>query len=287
MNDADIAVSRSIHSRRRTLSAAVVERQYALHPELRDRYGERGREKCIEDTEFHLAHLSAAILASSPALFADYIDWVGFVMSAAGIWLEDVRANLACLLDVFADSSPRVWGSSLGDVESALERLARAAPESPSLLPQDGASTGIAKEYLRLLLACERHAAGCLILDAVDSGMAIRDVYLQVFQPCQRELGRLWQAGQITPAQEHYCTAATQLIMSQLAPRLFTDSEEWASGGDRLRGRRDARGRDPHGRRPAELAGWDTIYLGGNVPIRVSCGSSSSTGPTCWPSRRP
>ena len=65
----------AIHSRRRALSEAVVERQYALRPELRDRYGERGRDKCVEDTEFHLAHLSGALLASSPALFADYIGW--------------------------------------------------------------------------------------------------------------------------------------------------------------------------------------------------------------------
>ena len=268
MNDADIAVSRSIHARRRTLSAAVVERQYALHPELRDRYGERGREKCIEDTEFHLAHLSAAILASSPALFADYIDWVSFVMSAAGIRPEDVRANLECLLDVFAEQLPEGMGVVAGHyVESALERLAEPTAESPSHLPQDGASTGIAKEYLRLLLACQRNAATSLILEAVDSGMAIRDVYLQIFQPCQRELGRLWQARQIIPAQEHYCSAATQLIMSQLAPRLFAS---------RKNGRRAviacvADETHEIGTRMVadllELAGWDTIYLGGNVPI--------------------
>jgi signal transduction histidine kinase len=268
MNDADVAVSRSIDARRRTLSAAVVERQYALHPELGDRYGERGREKCIEDTEFHLAHLSAAILATSPALFADYIDWVSFVMSAAGIRPEDVRANLRCLQDVLAEQLPEGMGVVAGHyVESALERLAGPTAESPSHLPQDGASAGIAKEYLRLLLACQRNAATNLIMEAVDSGMAIRDVYLQIFQPCQRELGRLWQARQIIPAQEHYCSAATQLIMSQLAPRLFAS---------RKNGRRAviacvADEAHEIGTRMVadllELAGWDTIYLGGNVPI--------------------
>jgi signal transduction histidine kinase len=268
MNDGDIAVSRSIHARRRSLSAAVVERQYALHPELRDRYGERGREKCIEDTEFHLAHLSAAILASSPALFVDYIDWVSVVMSAAGIRPEDVRANLECLLDVFAEQLPEGITVVAGHfVQSALERLAEPTAESPSHLPQDGASAGIAREYLWLLLACQRNAAASLILEAVDSGMAIRDVYLQIFQPCLRELGRLWQARQIIPAQEHYCSAATQLIMSQLAPRLFASQKN---------GRRAviacvADETHEIGTRMVadllELAGWDTIYLGGNVPI--------------------
>ena len=98
--------------------------------------------------------------------------------------------------------------------------------------------------------------------------MAIRDVYLRVFQPCQRELGRLWQAGRITVAQEHYGTAATQLIMSQLAPRLFATERN---------GRRAVVAcvaGEAHEVGPRmvadllELGGWDTIYLGSNVPVR-------------------
>jgi MerR family transcriptional regulator, light-induced transcriptional regulator len=263
MNDPDVAISRVIHSRRRTLSAAVVERQYASHPELGDRYGERGREKCIEDTEFHLAHLSAAILASSPSLFDDYIDWVASVMSTTSLRPEDVRTNLACLVQVLGEQLPegmRLVARSY--VEAAMGRLAGPPPRSPDHPTPEGLPAGLAKDYLRPLLACQRHAAGRLILEAVDSGMAIRDVYLQVFQPCQRELGRLWQAGRITPAQEHYCTAATQLIMSQLAPRLFITEKN---------GRRAviacvAEEAHEVGTRMVadlmELAGWDTIYLG-------------------------
>ena len=66
MNSPEAAASRAIHSGRRAISEAVVERQYALRPELRDRYGERGREKCIEDTEYHIDHLSAAVLHGLP-----------------------------------------------------------------------------------------------------------------------------------------------------------------------------------------------------------------------------
>ena len=98
--------------------------------------------------------------------------------------------------------------------------------------------------------------------------MSIRDVYLQVFRPCQREVGRLWEAGRITVAQEHYCTAATQVIMSQLAPRLFATERN---------GRRAVIAcvaGEAHEVGPRmvadllELEGWDTIFLGGNVPLR-------------------
>ena len=269
MSELDVAISRAIHTRHRALSEAVVARQYALRPELRDHYGERGREKCVEDTELHLAHLSAALLASSPSLFADYIGWAGAVMAAADIRLEDVRENLACLRDVLGEQLPEgMAGAVAGYVGAALERLTDPLPEAPSLLPEGGALAGVAEEYLRLLLTCQRHAAGRLILDVVDSGVAIRDVYLQVVQPCQRELGRLWQAGRITVAQEHYCTGATQLIMSQLAPRLFSTERN---------GRRAVIAcvaGEAHEVGPRmvadllELSGWDTIYFGANVPVR-------------------
>jgi signal transduction histidine kinase len=269
MNDLDIATSRAIHSQRHELSSAVVERQYALRPELRDRYGERGREKCVHDTEFHLAHLSAAILASSPALFADYIGWVGSVMASAGVLMEDVRENIACLQEVFDKHLPKEMASVTAIyVESALEQLAEPAAEASSNLLFGESYSGIARKYLQLVLACRRHDAGALIVNAVNSGLAIRDVYLEIFQPCQRELGRLWQAGKISPAQEHYCTATTQLIMSQLAPRLFTTGR---NGRKAVIACVAGESHEVGTRMVAdllELAGWDTIYLGGSVPVR-------------------
>ena len=269
VDDLNVAISRTIHSRRRALSTAVVERQYMLRPEFRERYGERGREKCIEDTEFHLAHLSAALLAASPALFAGYIEWVASVMVTTGVRLEDVRENLVCIQELIAEKLPAGMASVASSyVGTALERFAESRPVAPSHLPREGAYAGLAAEYLRLLLACQRHAAGHLILDAVDGGMPIREVYLQIFQPCQRELGRLWQAGEVSVAQEHYCTAATQLIMSQLAPRLFTT----ARNGRRAVIACVAGEAHEVGTRMIadllELAGWDTIFLGGNVPVK-------------------
>ena len=94
------------------------------------------------------------------------------------------------------------------------------------------------------------------------------DIYLQVFQRCQQEVGRLWQLKQITVAQEHYCTAATQVAMSQMYPYLFAMPKNGrrlvaASVGDELH---------EVGLRIVtdlfEADGWDTLYLGANVPAR-------------------
>jgi methanogenic corrinoid protein MtbC1 len=90
---------------------------------------------------------------------------------------------------------------------------------------------------------------------------------MHVFQPTQREVGRLWQINRVSVAQEHYCTAATQLIMSQLYPHIF--------GAPRIDRRLVATcvGGELHeiGIRMVadffEMEGWDTYYLGANTPL--------------------
>ncbi len=130
-----------------------------------------------------------------------------------------------------------------------------------------GSFEQLARQYLDALLRTDRHAASRMILADVEAGASVKDIYLNVFQPAQREIGRLWQTGRVTVAQEHYCSAATQLIMSQLYPYIFT--------GRRDKGRRLVAccvGGELHeiGLRMVadllEMAGWDTYYLGANTP---------------------
>ncbi len=124
----------------------------------------------------------------------------------------------------------------------------------------------LARRYLDLLLGSDRHRASVLILDAVGAGMHVRDVYLKVFQPTQREVGRLWQTNQISVAQEHFCTAATQLIMSQLYPHIFSTERN----GHRMVASGSVGELHELGIRMVadffELAGWDSCYLGANTP---------------------
>ena len=76
---------------------------------------------------------AAALLVSSPALFADYIGWAGTVMSAAGIRPEDVRENLVCLGDVCGEQLATGMAAVVAIyVESALERLAEPQPDVPA-----------------------------------------------------------------------------------------------------------------------------------------------------------
>jgi len=117
------------------------------------------------------------------------------------------------------------------------------------------------------LLRGERDVASRLVLLAVDGGMPVKDIYLHVFQLAQYEIGRLWQTNQISVAQEHYCTAATQLIMSQLYPHIFSGKK---NNGTIVATCVSGELHEIGVRMVAdffEMDGWNSYYLGANMPI--------------------
>ncbi|HJT77089.1 MAG TPA: ATP-binding protein, partial [Gemmataceae bacterium] len=199
--------------------------------------------------------------------FADYFAWAQSVMAARGVSAEDAAKTLDCMGEVLPRTLPaELGGVAVGHLDAARSQLPAAPTDPPTFLAGDDALTALARQYLDALLRGQRHAASRLILDAVDRGTAIGDLYLHVFGRCQREVGRLWQLNRISVAQEHYCSAATQLVMSQLYPYLFARPRT----GRRLVAACVAGDLHEIGLRVVtdlfELDGWDTLYLGASVP---------------------
>jgi len=124
----------------------------------------------------------------------------------------------------------------------------------------------LAKSYLQAMLAREQKQGRDLVMTAIESGQSIKDIYLNVFQPVMYEIGRLWQTGEISVGQEHYCTNATQVTMSMLYPRLF----KGMPGGKRMIAACVQGELHELGLRMVtdffEMDGWNTDYLGANTP---------------------
>ena len=105
-----------------------------------------------------------------------------------------------------------------------------------------------------------------LVMDLAESGTAVEDIYIDVFQAAQQEIGRLWQNNQVTIAQEHYCTAATMLFMNMLYPRFVNRDRS----GHRILV--TCLGGELHelGARMVadffEMKGWNTVFFGANTP---------------------
>ncbi len=140
------------------------------------------------------------------------------------------------------------------------------APQPRSYLDGPAAVAQLARAYLQALLHGDRQAAARLVLDAAEQGTPVKDLYLHLFQPVQREIGRLWQINRVSVAQEHYCTAATQLIMSQLYPSVFSSEKI----GRTLVLTCVAGELHELGARMVadffEMDGWDTFFSGANTP---------------------
>ncbi len=124
----------------------------------------------------------------------------------------------------------------------------------------------VARGYLAHLLGGRRRPAAALVVDALRDGAALVDVYLHVFQRTQQEIGRLWHLGEVSIAQEHFCTAATQVVMAQMQSGVFASPRNGSTmvaacivGNMHEVGLRIIS--DLY-----ELDGWDTTYLGANTP---------------------
>jgi MerR family transcriptional regulator, light-induced transcriptional regulator len=121
--------------------------------------------------------------------------------------------------------------------------------------------------YLDAQLAGDRNEALRIILaKGPEAGVAPDALYLDVVGAAQRELGRLWQEGRITVADEHQASAISQFVLAHLYAHL-----DRAPGNGKLVAVACVDG-DLHemGARMAsdflEAAGFDVRYLGADVP---------------------
>ena len=260
-------VSQTLDSRRGSLAEAITARQYELAPELAERYGERGRRHCLKDAEYHLSYLADAIASGSPSLFSDYVDWAQVMLASRGIPAGDLARNLEVLDETLRrELAPDQAEVAHEYVAAGLRVLATPGVDARDEVCEADPLYDLSQRYLRFLLDGQRQAASRLIQRSVEEGLSVRDVYLHVFQRTQHEVGRLWQTNRLSVAQEHYCTAATQLIMSQLYPYIFSTEKN----GRVLVGTCVAGDLHEIGVRMVsdffEMEGWDTFYLGANTP---------------------
>jgi MerR family transcriptional regulator, light-induced transcriptional regulator len=86
---------------------------------------------------------------------------------------------------------------------------------------RDGSPERARDGYLGALLASDVAGAREVLDGAIAAGLPVRRIYLDVLQPTLYEIGRRWSHAEISIAQEHLATAATQSAMARLAESLF------------------------------------------------------------------
>lgn len=250
------------------LSLRVLKKIWQTYPQLEKKYTAFDKARCKEDVMYHLMYIADSVGADAPELFINYVAWVKSLFTAIGVSNESFLASLKIIREELSAFLPESQREKVdGILRRGITDFPKLQTDIESNLRPENPYYGLAAEYLEALLGGKRENAMKMILDRAKEESQIKDLYIHVFQPVQQELGRLWQMNKISVAQEHYCTAVTQLVMSQLYPYIFsTDKKETvfigACVGDELH---------EIGIRMLtdflEMEGWDTYFLGANTPI--------------------
>ena len=267
MNETAMQEGRVIESTAKAVANWSVARQAELDPGLEQRYGARWREEWVGHVTSQMQFLAQAIAVRRPQLFAESVQWTRAAFNARGAHDSDLITSLRCMREVIEAELPEgAARTASGYVAKAIKRAEAAEPSETKPSAVGGPHRRLTLQYLEAVLDGRRQDAEKVILKAVDEGVAVGDVYEHVLQPAQIELGRMWHAGDITVADEHFASAITQAIMSTLRSR-FPKRER--------RGKlivAAAVGGELHAigvRMVAdffEMDGWDIIYLGANTP---------------------
>ncbi len=211
-------------------------------------------EECLET-------LDAALELEACELLADHLRWQAGRLAVVAPHLTEDELVAAISAAVGRRGSAEVVAQVQRQLHGALAAVREEPGATDPPLPQK------AQAYLEHVLRGDREAAVDIVLDEVARGTDAQEVLLNLLQPAQIEIGRLWEQGRASVAHEHLCTAVTQLCMSMLWPRL----NEGAHADDRTVIATSVGG-EAHEigvRIVADLLkrdGWRTFFLGASVP---------------------
>jgi MerR family transcriptional regulator, light-induced transcriptional regulator len=275
------SLSQKLLELKHTLPAILLTDHFTLRPDMAERFTEHRKKNFKKDISWILSFLAESVWAGQSVLFEEFIKWQKTYLNSVRVQMKDVAESLELMRKrinaVCTDEENDIITPMLNKAVS----IVLSENQEISIPAMDNHLSPLAQKYLNSLLKGSRNVALSLVLDEVKAGAPVKEMYIQVFQPVQYEIGRLWQTNKISVAQEHYCTGATQLVMSQLYPYLFTGEkknrklvttcvpEELHEVGARMV--TDF----------FEMDGWDTYYLGANMPIDSLVRYLSEIKPQC------
>ncbi|NIM01554.1 MAG: hypothetical protein GTN89_02195 [Acidobacteria bacterium] len=234
------------------------------HPEIVERYDPDAFANWKAQLQRWLVDLSAALDSGAAKLFESRMTWTRSEFASRGAPVGDLLAALAALRDTLQEKlPPKVAATAVDPISDALRALeGTGAVERVSSV----AAPAAALAYLETILAGNPREAVDRIVGPVDAASAAREVYLNVLMPAQREVGRLWHAGELTIAEEHVITTTTQRAMALLCER----GRSSASTGKTVLLASVAGNVHDIGIRAIsdffEMAGWRSVNLGPDVP---------------------
>lgn len=258
-------LTESIKEKSEVIAISLVTYQFQLRPDEWSRYGKKGIDASLRDARYLLDYLYEAVVANEPQILIRYTLWADELFKGLNLPENTMLETLECLKVIIAKEYSYLQPISNQYIDQAIDALRQNQKLTQPVLSSSMLSMQ-AKAYIDMLLNGDRHEALKLIEQLSNQGVSVKDIYLDIFQPAQYQIGQLWLKNEISVAKEHYCTAVTQQAMSLLYPKVFTTERKGltfvaACVGNELH--------EIGVRMVAdffEMDGWDTYYLGANTP---------------------
>lgn len=239
------------------------------HPAAAERFGPHAHRAWQDFFQSRFDELAASLLVRDATLFVSDIAWTKALFHIRHVPLDDLRAALAVMRTIIERELPERVRTAVPEyLDLAEQELASDDVRLPEGIQRETPNSRLAALFLQQILEGERRRASSLIIDAVRDGLPIEDAYATILIPVAREVGRMWHAGEMNVAEEHFATATTEIVMSQLYPHLPRQPRHGktaivtAAQGNR------------HGLAVRfiadyfEMAGWRVIHLGSDLPAR-------------------
>lgn len=252
-------------------AASVSDRFHSERPTLYARFGERGRQACMEDIQFTLDFLRPVVEFGFLQPFVEYLRWLHSVLASRGVPPDDVATSLDWLGAYFAAHMPGSGSvkiaHALGLANLELQTAASIQPEAeidkkmPPAWPE-------CEAFKDALLQGHLRQATALFNARLEGGASFLDAQLHLIQPALYQIGRDWQNNKVSVAHEHLATATAVTLMAQTFPFAAVSQSNGkkvvlacVEGNDHEVGLRMVAD-------TFEMDGWEVRFLGGNTPSR-------------------
>ncbi len=213
--------SRYLLCHRTQIAQELAEHIFCQKPQLRTLFGSYGLVRAKQVIEIQLETLANTLAFETPSVFARDLMWFEAELERVkwdgikGLGFETVLGEARRFLRErhFYERAKQVDGF----IEKAL-RYRVDTVDSSHYLDDEDPFGELGSRLLEMLLSDQREAASALMLAVMRAGVDLGELYTHALQPVQYEVGRRWEIGEISQAQEHFCTAAILSIMAELFP---------------------------------------------------------------------
>lgn len=213
-----VSIANRILSLKAEVRAEVSGHLQALDPDPVALFEACVRRQGQEDADYHLDHLAAAVASGSLAAFETYVRWIAFALCCRGADPRFVEASLDRLEYALTERLDTAGAFYVAELIAAGRRTCHVLGRVPET--ETSEDLDIARMvFQQAILQGERHAALNAAVEALYRGFTAQRIYLEIVQPSLYDVGRLWQKGAITVAQEHMATAVAQFVLAQMATR--------------------------------------------------------------------